>query len=211
MKQTIFLATILLSNSTFADEPTRPPITGVSHIAVYAANPAATERYYVHDLRGFKGEDVENAAGVRYYFSPTQYVEVLPLPRGQSSSNRLDHVAFTTSDAQRLHAYVLMRAVGRPSPVNDGRDGSRWFDVMDPEGNRIQFVQGPTNRLAVPIESIGEPHHTCRIHRSRSERARIHSFATCSASSPTGTADFRMMFPPGSRSKCPMAATGWNT
>src|SRR4029077_3075394 len=108
MKRIIFLATVFLSASAFAAEPSRPLITGVSHIAVYAANPAATERYYVHDLRGFKGEDVENAAGVRYYFSPSQYVEVLPLPHDPSSSNRLDHVAFTTSDAQRLHAYVLM-------------------------------------------------------------------------------------------------------
>ena len=56
MKQTIFLAMIFLSTSTFAAELSRPLITGVSHIAVYAANPAATERYYVHDLRGFKGK-----------------------------------------------------------------------------------------------------------------------------------------------------------
>ncbi len=154
MKRIIFLVTVFLSTSAFAAAPSRPLITGVSHIAVYAASPAATERYYVHDLRGFKGEDVENAAGVRYYFSPSQYVEVLPLPPRQTSSNRLDHVAFTTSDAQRLHDYVLMRAVGKPCPVSLGRDGSRWFDVMDPEGNRIQFVQGPTNPPAVPLNPL---------------------------------------------------------
>src|SRR6202042_2771430 len=48
----------------------RPPITGVSHIAVYAAAPAKSERFYVHDLGGVKGSDPENANGVRYYFAP---------------------------------------------------------------------------------------------------------------------------------------------
>ena len=34
----------------------RPAIAGVSHIAVYAADPAATERFYVHDLGARLGE-----------------------------------------------------------------------------------------------------------------------------------------------------------
>src|ERR1700730_5672676 len=63
-----------------AATPPRPPITGVSHIAVYAAAPAKSERFYVHDLGGVKGNDPENAKGVRYYFAPPQFVEVLPLP-----------------------------------------------------------------------------------------------------------------------------------
>jgi catechol 2,3-dioxygenase-like lactoylglutathione lyase family enzyme len=149
MKQALFLATIFLSVSALAAESSRPPITGVSHIAVYAANPAATEHFYVHDLGGFKAEDVENGQGTRYYFSPSQYVEVLPLPQGQSSSNRLDHVAFTTSDAERLRTYLLTRAIGKPGALNQGRDGSGWFDVVDPEGNRIQFVQGPKHQIVV--------------------------------------------------------------
>lgn len=154
MRPVIFLTTILCSTSAMAAELSRPPITGVSHIAVYSANPAASERFYVHDLGGFKADDAESGEGVRYYFSPSQYVEVLPLPHGQPSSNRLDHVAFTTSDADRLRTYVLNRAVGKTGPLSQGRDGSRWFDVVDPEGNRIQFVQGPPHKVAVPLNPL---------------------------------------------------------
>jgi hypothetical protein len=50
--------------------PARPPITGVSHIAIYAASPPKSERFYVHDLGSVKGSDPENPAGVRYYFGP---------------------------------------------------------------------------------------------------------------------------------------------
>jgi hypothetical protein len=41
-----------------------------------------------------KRPDPENSKGVRYYFSPVQFVEVLPLPATETSINRLDHVGF---------------------------------------------------------------------------------------------------------------------
>ena len=69
--------------------PSRPPITGVSHIAVYAAAPGKSERFYVHDLGATKATDPEHPKGVRCYFAPTQFVEVLALPVGTTSINRL--------------------------------------------------------------------------------------------------------------------------
>lgn len=131
--------------------PARPPITGVSHIAVYASDPARSERFYVHDLGGVKGEDPENPQGARYYFAPTQFVEVLPLPAGPPSINRLDHVAFETADAPGLFDYLRSRNIAVPARVQQGRDGSRWFDVIDPEGNKVEFVQPPANLPRVPL------------------------------------------------------------
>ncbi len=106
-----------------------PPITGVSHIAVYAADLAKSERFYVHDLGGVKGDDPESDNGVRYYFAPTQFVEVLPLPAGRASINRLDHVAFTTTDAKGLRAYLASKQIPVPAPLQNGRDGSQWERV----------------------------------------------------------------------------------
>ncbi len=120
---------------------TRAPIIAVSHIAVYASNSSKTEHFYVHDLGGMKGNDPENPAGARYYFSPTQFVEVLPLPQGPVSINRLDHVAFATADAEALRRYLASQNIVVPKQVEHGGDGSRWFDVIDPEGNKIEFVQ----------------------------------------------------------------------
>src|ERR1700761_7395108 len=74
-------------------QQTRPPITGISHISIYSADAAKTEAFYVHDLGGVKRPDPENPQGVRYYFAPTQFVEVLPLP-AEHTISRLDHVAF---------------------------------------------------------------------------------------------------------------------
>ena len=58
--------------------------------ATIARTAAKTEHFYVHDLGGVKRADPENSAGVRYHFSAIQFVEVLPLPAGKTSINRLD-------------------------------------------------------------------------------------------------------------------------
>ena len=140
MKLTVTALALLVSASAYAAD-TRPLITGVSHIAVYTSTPTKTESFYAHDLGGIKGDDPENPQGVRYYFSPTQFVEVLPLPAGPASINRLDHVAFATADAEALRKYLGARRVDVPKRLTQGRDGSRWFDATDPEGNKIEFVQ----------------------------------------------------------------------
>jgi catechol 2,3-dioxygenase-like lactoylglutathione lyase family enzyme len=134
-----------VGNTTSAAAATqgRPQITGVSHIAVYAADPLKSERFYSHDLGGVKGEDPENPRGTRYYFSPTQFVEVLPLPAGPPSINRLDHVAFVTTDVERLRAYLAAKRIAVPKRAERGSDGSEWLDVIDPEGNKIELVQPP--------------------------------------------------------------------
>ncbi len=84
------LACALATGPVCAEGP-RPPITGISHIAVYAADPAKSEDYYVRILGARKAPDPEDAHGVRYYFSPRQFVEVLPLGPNPGLS-RLAHV-----------------------------------------------------------------------------------------------------------------------
>jgi catechol 2,3-dioxygenase-like lactoylglutathione lyase family enzyme len=137
------------TGSTHAADPVRAAIIGVSHICVYSADAQRSERFYVHDLGAVKGSDPENPKGVRYYFAPTQFVQVLPLPPGPPSINRLDHVAFATADAQGLHDYLASKQIVVPTKIETGSDGSRWFDVLDPEGNKVQFVQSPANPVDI--------------------------------------------------------------
>ena len=150
MKQTAWSAVLLvfLSVAAFAQTPARPPITGVSHIAVYTSNAAAAEHYYVHDIGLKKGTDPEDPAGVRYYVNPTQFVEVLPLPANAGNA-RLDHIGYITTDAEALRLYLADHRYAVPDRVHKAADGSRWFSVKDPEGNKIQFVQPAPNALSM--------------------------------------------------------------
>ncbi len=119
----------------------RPQITGISHLAVYAAGAAQSQNFYVETVGLTKAADPENKAGSCYYVNGRQYVEVLPLP-DQSSPNRLDHIAFQTTDAEALRRYLGAHGVTVPERVESAPDGSQRFKVLDPLGNRIEFVEG---------------------------------------------------------------------
>ena len=78
-------STLLLSaaNAQAQENPQRPKMSSVSHLSVYTTEPQKTEHFYVHDLGAIKGSDPQDPAGVRFYFNPLQFVEVLPLPKGE--------------------------------------------------------------------------------------------------------------------------------
>jgi len=139
----------------------RPKITGLSHLAVYTSNPEAADNFYRKVLGAVKLSDPENPQGVRYALSDTQFIEVLPLPAG-AGINRLDHSAWNTDNAEQLRRYLAVNNWRTPEKVEKGSDGSRWFEVLDPEGNKVQFVQLPPH--SKPLEApdaIG--HHIIHI------------------------------------------------
>jgi catechol 2,3-dioxygenase-like lactoylglutathione lyase family enzyme len=154
----IATAAALGTNPGRSADPNHPRITAVSHIAVFTTDPGKAERFYVHDLGARKGDDPEDAHGVRYYFAPTQFVEVLPLHTDPGTINRLDHVAFVTPDLEGLRKYLAAKGIRVPQHVVRGRDLSQWIDVTDPEGNKIEFVQPPpTTPAGNPAPSDGTP------------------------------------------------------
>jgi len=139
----------------------RPKITGISHLAIYTSDAAATEHYYTAILGAGKASDPENPKGTRYYFSADQFVEVLPLP-ANAGINRLDHAGFNTSDAEGMRKYLSAKGWKTPSSVMKGKDGSRWFAVTDPEGNKIEFVT-LGNRLATADYPKAIGHHLIHV------------------------------------------------
>ena len=139
----------------------RPKITGISHLAVYTSDPAATDHYYRDIIGAAKETDPENPQGVKYAFSATQYVEVLPLPPN-AGVNRMDHAAFNTVNAEGMRKYLAAKGWKTPPAVTKGSDGSRWFAVLDPEGNKIEFVQPAANAKA-PDDPNVIGHHIIHV------------------------------------------------
>lgn len=118
----------------------RPKITGISHIAVYSSDAAKTGDYYMRIVGCDKEADFETSAGILYSFNPHQYVEVLPLPEA-AGADRLDHLAYVTSDADALRRYLISKSAPNPGPLMTAKSGIRWFTVEDFEGNKVQFVE----------------------------------------------------------------------
>lgn len=157
----LLAGTAMMTAAMAHSAPVRPKITGISHLAVYTSDAAAAEHFYTVTVGAVKLPDPENPQGVRYAVSATQFIEVLPLPAGEGI-NRLDHAAFNTESAEGMRKYLKAKGWKVPSHVIRGSDGSRWFDVLDPEGNKIQFVQPPANPQSVDDpNAIG--HHLIHV------------------------------------------------
>ena len=152
----------LAAAAQMPDKPlARPKITGISHLAVYTSDPAATDHYYREIIGAARLPDPENPKGVRYALSAMQFIEVLPLPEG-AGVNRLDHTAYITDDAETLRRYLGSKAWKVPGRVEKGSDGSLWFTIKDPEGNKVEFVQLPhLPKDVVAPNAIG--HHIIHI------------------------------------------------
>ena len=118
-----------------AQSVSRPPITALDHVTVYAQDPAKSEAFYVGTLHARKVSDPARPSAARYYVNSLQYVEVLPLP-ADAGDARLAAVGFATTDAAALQSYLAGR--GFSGSVSRG---DRSFSVNDPEGNRIDFSQ----------------------------------------------------------------------
>ena len=109
-------------------------------MSVYASDAAAAERFYAGSLGAMKGADPQDTTGVRYYLSPMQFVEVLPLP-AEHGISRMARVAYATSDAAGVRAYLAGHGAEHLSEMRSAADGSRWFEAKDPEGNEVEVYQ----------------------------------------------------------------------
>jgi catechol 2,3-dioxygenase-like lactoylglutathione lyase family enzyme len=172
-KLAIAVSFIVLSLSAAAQLPdkpiARPKITGISHLAVYTSDAAATDKYYREVIGAAKLPDPENSKGVKYAINATQYIEVLPLPEGEGI-NRLDHIAFNTDDAEGMRRYLGSKSWKTADKVEKGADGSRWFAVKDTEGNKVVFVQPSAEPKPVDAPNVAGRHiiHVGMLVHSRS-------------------------------------------
>jgi catechol 2,3-dioxygenase-like lactoylglutathione lyase family enzyme len=131
-----------------AAQQNRPAITGISHMCVYSSDANAAEHFYAHILGAIKGPDPQDPNGTRYYFNPSQFVEVLPLP-AEHTLSRMACAAYNTQDAGSLLQYMRAQGVNGLSEIHIANDGSRWFQAKDPEGNELQFIQ-PGQLIKIP-------------------------------------------------------------
>src|SRR5215467_4180438 len=127
--------------------PKRPPIVGVSHIALRTDNLGAARKFY-GTILGYQEPFTyslppeEGGTFLLTYFKVNdhQYIEVFPELK-DPKQDRLSHISFETTDAQGLRDYLGSRGVKVPEKLEPMLDGNRGFDVTDPEGHTVEFVE----------------------------------------------------------------------
>lgn len=125
------------------DEPQRPHITGLSHIALYVHDLEKSRAFY-KDFLGC-GEPYslpDTNGGVHLTFikiNDRQSIELFP--GSETNTDRLNHIAIQTDDAGAMRAYLAARGVKVPAKVAKGRIGNLNFNILDPDGHQVEIVQ----------------------------------------------------------------------
>jgi catechol 2,3-dioxygenase-like lactoylglutathione lyase family enzyme len=130
----------------------RPAITGISHVTLYADDIPKSQVFYAK-LLGWDQQPATGApSGVRFYANHSQYVELLSPPQ-PGLADRLDLVAFATSDAESLRKFLGANGIDVPAAITMEQDGARSFQIHDPEGNKIEFTQEGNHPLPMPASA----------------------------------------------------------
>ena len=130
-----------------ASGPKRPPILGVAHIGLKTDNLDAARKFYTGVLGFQEPFSLDKPAGaggglLLTYFKVNdhQYIELFP-ELSDPKMDRLSHIAFETTDAEQLRAYLASKGVKVPEKLEPMQDGNRGFEVTDPEGHVVEFVE----------------------------------------------------------------------
>jgi lactoylglutathione lyase len=134
--------------------PQRPRITGISHVGYFASDLPKTIAFW-HDLLGFdESYDLKKpgTSEVRIAFikiNDHQHIELFNEPPAHPP-NWMSHLCFSVDNVEQMRAYL--RSKGIPAkPGNGGktRTGDYAFEIQDPDGTLIEFVQSlPTGMEA---------------------------------------------------------------
>jgi catechol 2,3-dioxygenase-like lactoylglutathione lyase family enzyme len=126
-----------------ADEPQRPHITGLSHIALYVHDLEKSRAFY-KDFLGFQEpyslSDANGKVQIAFIkINDRQCIELAP--EGKTNSDHLSHIAIETDDAEAMRVYLASRGVKVPEKTPKGRIGNLNFNIYDPDGHTVEIVQ----------------------------------------------------------------------
>ncbi|MGH9434803.1 MAG: VOC family protein, partial [Terriglobia bacterium] len=121
-----------------------PPVLGIAHVALITSDLSGVRHFYT-DILGFdEAFDVKlpvSHLDVCFFkVNDHQYIEVYAEPTGPNEDSLLS-IAFETTSAATMRAYLVRHGVRDAGSVEHGVDGDLEFSLTDPNGHVIQFVQ----------------------------------------------------------------------
>ena len=137
------VAIVLLFSTYVAAGQQRPAITGFSHVTFYTTVPDAAKHFY-GDFLGLAQNGHTNV-----FLVGRQSVQALA-ENPPNPPSLLSNIGFATANAEQMRRYLQSRGVQVPARVEKTSDGTRWFEVKDPEGNRVQFEQAKQKDIRSP-------------------------------------------------------------
>jgi lactoylglutathione lyase len=140
----LFLCVLLASPLLAQTATPRPKILAISHAGYFVSDlPKALD--FWHGLLGYDDPyDLKNPDGTIHIafikINDHQHIELFN-QQPPAGSGHLSHIAFTVSNAEQMRAYLASKGVPVGSKVGKGKTGDLNFEVKDPDGNLVEFVE----------------------------------------------------------------------
>jgi catechol 2,3-dioxygenase-like lactoylglutathione lyase family enzyme len=124
--------------------PQRPKIPAVAYVRIFASNLVNSRKFYAEILR--PGDALPTLLSPDgWQVDPAAWRESLPRPQVEliqvpspAPASLLDEVVFLTNNTGALRTYLISKGVS----VRSSRKSPKYFQVVDPEGHHIGFIEG---------------------------------------------------------------------
>jgi len=135
------------------EAPKRPKIWGIDHVRIYVSDPGKSQEFY-SKLPGVrpKGDQCFEVAEPCFTigWERNQSIELSKLPPGERK-NWISEIGFATDDVEQMRRYLIAKGLS-PSKISKQiymkSPQYAHFELLDPEGNTISFVQ----RYGIPFD-----------------------------------------------------------
>jgi catechol 2,3-dioxygenase-like lactoylglutathione lyase family enzyme len=149
------------------DKPSRPKITGIDHVRISVTDLGNSRRFYAK-LFGIRpnGGACDDKSGRCFTVGKqgNQRIELEHAP-ASGTKNRMAEIAFATDDVEKMRSYLVAHRVSA-SKISKYRYDKQiieaQFEVRDPEGNPISFIQ--RFFYAIDDPGFGDPWFVRIIH-----------------------------------------------
>jgi catechol 2,3-dioxygenase-like lactoylglutathione lyase family enzyme len=155
VRKILLLTALFLIPSLAIGATSRPAITGIAHIRFMVANLDASRRFY-GKLLGLS--ECPATEGLCFRVNSHQAIELVT--GKDAGPGSIVDVAYETANVKQLRAYMVAHNL-QPGEIKKGENGAKFFEVVDPEGHHIQFLQ---YAHPLPAESSGDPISVLLIH-----------------------------------------------
>jgi lactoylglutathione lyase len=171
------VAFLLLTPTLFRAQnaaPPRPQITGISHAGYFVSDLPKTLAFW-HDLLGFdeytalNRPDTDQVRIALIKINDHQHIELFT-DAPPSPPNMMSHYCFSVSNVDEMRSYLRSKGFDvKPGNGGKTRTGDYAFEIKDPDGTLVEFVQSlptgiemqdagkfmPPTRIADAIYHVG--------------------------------------------------------
>jgi lactoylglutathione lyase len=171
-------AAILLFNTSYMTAqstlPERPKITGISHVGYFVSDLPKAISFW-HDFLGFdeaydlKKKDSQDVRIAFIKINDHQHIELFN-EAPTHPPNMMSHLCFTVDSIEQMRTYLRSKGFDvKPGNGAKTRTGDYAFEIKDPDGMLVEFVQSlptgmegqaagkymPSTRIANDIYHLG--------------------------------------------------------